>query len=258
MDISHVLAFLACVAVATAAQSMTGFAFALTLIGLSSTLRLAPLADAVNVATVLGLISVGTALLGRRGALQWTLLSPTLVGMVAGSVAGVALLTWLSTALVVALQLLLGLTTIVCAGVVFLRARPLDQISSRAVSGCYGLLSGLLGGLFAATGPPLVYHYYRQPLAINVIRETLVAAIGVAALIRLALVLGTGQFTGLAMLLSALGSPVAMGVSWWMRRHPPHWGRSSVLRIVCALLILAGISLIVPALRSLGVHSMPV
>src|SRR5690606_10392687 len=131
-----------------------------------------------------------------------------------------------------ALQLLLGVTIIGCAAIVFLRTRPLDQLSSRTVSGSYGLLSGLLGGLFAATGPPLVYHYYRQPLAIDVIRETLVAAIGLAAILRLVLVLGTGQFTGLSVLLSVLGTPVAMGVSWWMRRHPPRWQRASVLRIV--------------------------
>jgi uncharacterized membrane protein YfcA len=257
MDLAHVLAFLACVAAATAAQSMTGFAFALILIGLSSVLRLAPLADAVNVATVLGLISVGTALYGRRAALQWDLLRPTSVGMVVGSVAGVALLAWLSATLVSALQLLLGITIIGCAAIVFLRSRPLDRLSSKTVSGSYGLLSGLLGGLFAATGPPLVYHYYRQPLAIDVIRETLVAAIGLAAVIRLVLVLGAGQFTGLSLLLSALGAPVAVGVSWWMRRHPPRWQRSSVLRIICVLLILAGISLIVPAMRSLGMHGVP-
>jgi uncharacterized membrane protein YfcA len=253
MTVLQILAFLACVAVATAAQSITGFAFALILVGLSSVFRLAPLADAVNVATILGIISVGTALYGRRAALEWAILRPTAWGLVAGTAAGVVLLAWLSATVVGLLQLLLGITIIACAAVVYLRTDPLPAVSSRTAFALYGVLSGLLGGLFAATGPPLVYHYYRQPLAVVVIRETLVAAIGLAAVLRLVMVLAGGQFSSLSVLLSVLGAPLAMGVSWWLRRHPPGWQRASVLRVVCVLLILAGISLIVPALRSLDV-----
>ena len=36
---------------------------------------------------------------------------------------------------------------------------------------------GLLGGLFSAGGPPLVYHFYRQPMAMEALRATLVAAL---------------------------------------------------------------------------------
>jgi uncharacterized membrane protein YfcA len=252
MTVLQVVIFLACVAAATAAQGMTGFAFALILVGLSSALRLVPLADSVNVATILGIISVGTALYGRRAALNWGILRPTSAGLVAGTAAGVALLAWLSATVVGLLQLLLGLTIIACAAVVYLRTDPLPEVSSKSAFAVYGVLSGLLGGLFAATGPPLVYHFYRQPLAVAVIRETLVAAIGLAAMLRLAMVLAGGQFSTLSLLLSMLGAPVAIGVSWWIRRHPPRWQRASVLRVVCVLLVLAGISLIVPAARSFG------
>jgi uncharacterized membrane protein YfcA len=251
MTVLQVVVFLACVATATAAQSITGFAFALILVGLSSALRIAPLADAVNVATILGIISVGTALFGRRALLEWSILRPTSAGLVVGTAAGVALLAWLSVTVVGVLQLLLGLTIIVCAGVVYLRSDPLRQVSSKMVFALFGALSGLLGGLFAATGPPLVYHFYRQPLDVPVIRETLVAGIGVAAVLRLGMVLVAGQFSTLSFVLAVSGAPVAMGVSWWMRRHPPGWQRAVVLRIVCALLVLAGISLVVPAFHVL-------
>ena len=58
--------FLLCVALATCAQSLSGFAFALILLGLAGLLELAPLADLANVATVLGLANALVALRGSR------------------------------------------------------------------------------------------------------------------------------------------------------------------------------------------------
>lgn len=49
---SHLL-FVACVALATFVQSLTGFAFGLVLLGLVAMLHLAPLAVAANVVTVM-------------------------------------------------------------------------------------------------------------------------------------------------------------------------------------------------------------
>lgn len=251
MTATQVLVFLACVALAAVAQSVTGFAFGLILVGLNSVLQLFPVTDAANVGMVLGLISIGTALRGRRGALDWTILRPTCVGGVFGTVAGVALLAWLSASVVVALQLLLGIAIVGCAGLMFLRVTRLKQTSSNASFAFYGTISGLLGGLFVASGPPLAFQFYRQPIAVEAMRETLIVAMGLTALLRLALVLTSGQFSLAALLLCMLGAPVAIGVSAWIRSHPPGWQPETVVRTVCALLVLAGISLILPAVQNL-------
>ncbi|HYE40694.1 MAG TPA: TSUP family transporter [Ramlibacter sp.] len=247
----EVAAFVACVMVAAAAQSITGFALVLILLGLSGLFELAPLADVANVGTVLSLATAAIALRGSRHSLDREVLRTTVVGSIAGVAVGVALLAWLSANLVMVLRLLLGVVVIGCAVVVLVRTRPLAQRSSNASFRGYGFLSGVLGGLFSAAGPPLVYQLYRQPLALDTVRDTLVATLAAGSVLRLVMVAGSGQFGWQSLWLSALAVPVAMGVTWWMRRHPPAWDRGVVLKIVCALLVVTGVGLIGPALQAL-------
>lgn len=239
--------FLLCVGVASYAQNITGFALALILLGLTGLFELAPLPDAANVATVLSIASASIALRGAHRGVDWAVWRPTVVGSVFGTGAGVVLLAWLSTNVLMFLRLLLGIVVIACAVVVLLHVRPLPRQSSRASFHAFGFLSGVLGGLFAASGPPLVYQYYRQPFSLDTLRDTLVATIAFGALLRLVMVLLSGQFglRSLWMCLAAL--PLAMGITWWMRRHPPAWPRATVLKIVCGLLALTGLGLVGPA-----------
>src|SRR4051812_23637476 len=169
--------FLLCVAVATFAQSLTGFAKALILLGLCGLFRVAPLADVANVATILSLVSAAVALRSARRSLDWSMLRATALGSALGVAAGVALLGWLQANVVVVLRLLLGLTVAGCAMVVLLQAAAARQRSAPWSFGLIGVLSGFLGGLFSASGPPLVYHFYRQPLSLEAVRDTLVAAL---------------------------------------------------------------------------------
>lgn len=248
----QLLGFVLCVVLATCAQSITGFALALVLLGLTSLFELVPLADAANVSMVVSLATAGVAL--RRGARQHLdreILRDTLAGAILGIVAGVALLAWLSANVAVVLRVLLGVVVIACAGVVLLRAEPRAQRSTRASFRGLGFLSGVLVGVFSAGGPPLVYQFYRQPLTLDAVRDTLVATFAATSVIRLAMVLATGQFGLRSLVLCAVTVPVAMAVTWWLRRHPPPWDRRVVLRIVCALLVVTGVGLIGPALPAM-------
>jgi len=244
-------AFLLCVAIATFAQRITGFALALILLGLTSLFELAALPDVANVATVLSLASAAIALRGTRESLDWTIWRATLTGSVFGYGIGVALMAWLSANVVVVLRLLLGMVVIGCAVVVLVRTHPLARRSSRWSFRGFGLVSGVLGGLFSASGPPLVYQFYRQPLDLDTVRDTLVATLAAGSLIRLAMVVPAGQFSARSLLLCALSVPVVMGITWWLRRHPPAWRRETVLKIVCALLVVTGVGLVVPAVGAL-------
>jgi uncharacterized membrane protein YfcA len=251
MTAAQVAAFLACVALATCAQSITGFAMALILLGLTSLFNLAALPDVANVANVLSLASAAIALRGARKSLDWHAWRSTVTGSVLGYAVGVALMTWLNSNVVVVLRLLLGIVVIACAVIVLVRTAPLAQRSSRWSFRGIGVLSGVLGGLFSASGPPLVYQFYRQPMDIDAVRDTLVATLAAGSLIRLLMVVPAGQFSAHSVLLCALSVPVAIAITWWLRRHPPAWPRALVLKIVCVLLVVTGVGLIVPALAAL-------
>lgn len=246
----QVAAFLLCVVVATCAQSITGFALALILLGLTGLFELAPLADVANVATVVSLSTAAVALRGARKHLQPDIFRPTVMGSVFGVAAGVALLAWLSANVVLVLRLLLGVVVIACAVIVLVRTEPLPQRSSRASFHGFGFLSGVLGGLFSASGPPLVYQFYRQPISLDAVRDTLVGTLAAGSLIRLVMVVASGQFGGRSLLLCALAVPLSMAVTWWMKRRPPAWDRGVVLKVVCALLMVTGVGLVAPVLQA--------
>ncbi|HSV84482.1 MAG TPA: TSUP family transporter [Ramlibacter sp.] len=239
--------FLLCVTVASCAQGITGFALALILLGLSGLFELAPLTDVANVATVLSLSSAAVSLPGARRFVQRDIVIPTVNGSVVGLAAGVVLLAWLQANVILVLRVLLGLVIVACAVIVLVRTETLPQRSSRRSFQAFGVLSGLLGGLFAASGPPLVYQFYRQPLSLNAVRDTLVASLAAGSLVRLVMVVGSGQFSLRALWMALASVPLAMGITWWMRRHPPAWRRETVLKIVCALLVVTGVGLIAPA-----------
>ncbi|MGZ5180575.1 MAG: TSUP family transporter [Ramlibacter sp.] len=253
----QVSAFLLCVAVASCAQSITGFAMALILLGLCGLFDVAPLADVANVATVLSLVSAAVALRGAHKALDWRILRATAAGSVAGVAVGVVLLGWLQANVVVVLQLLLGLTVIACAIVVLRPTRAVARPSPTWSFALFGGLSGVLGGLFSASGPPLVYQFYRQPLSLDTLRNTLVAALATSSLLRLAMVVPTGHFSRHAVLLSILATPLAAAITWWIRSRPGAWPRHAVLKVVCGLLLLTGVGLVVPSVRALATTIAP-
>jgi uncharacterized membrane protein YfcA len=244
--------FLVFVGIATFAQCLTGFAMALILLGLSGLVGLAPLPDVANVATILSLTSAVVALRAGHKAVDWHILRATAAGSLVGVVGGVTLLGWLQANVVVVLRLLLGMTIVGCAISVLLRAPSARERSPSWSFGLAGILSGVLGGLFAASGPPLVFHFYRQPLSLQATRDTLVAALATSSLVRLAIVVPTGHFSASAVWLSLFAAPLSAALTWWFRGHPPAWSRATVLRGVCALLLLTGTGLIVPSLRAIA------
>lgn len=248
----QVAGFLLCVGVASCAQSITGFAQSLLLLGLTGLFNLAPLPDVANVATVLSLASAIVALRAApRGSLDAVVMRATVTGSVFGVAAGVALLAWLSANVVMVLRLLLGIVVIACAVVVLRRREPLARRSSTASFHGFGFLSGLLGGLFSASGPPLVYQFYRQPMTVDAIRDTLVATLAVGSLIRLVMVVASQHFGLRSAWMCAAALPLTVAITWWVRRHPPPWPRGRVLLAVCALLLVTGVGLIGPALHAL-------
>lgn len=243
-SLGGVLAFLACVALATFAQNLTGFAFGLILLGLTASFHVASVADAANAAMVLTLVNAWVSFRGQPQRPPWRLMRPTLWASLAGVALGVALLGWLSGNAVAWLRALLGLSIAGCAVLLMLQTRTRAQLSGTASFIGVGLLSGLLGGLFSSSGPPLVYHMYRQPLPALQLRQALLLVFACNALLRLLLVAPSGQFSAHALLLAACAMPVVYGVTRLQQRFPLAVPARTLRKGVALLLLASGLSLL--------------
>ena len=248
MSGAQVALFIAFVVVATLAQGLTGFAFVLVLLGLAGLFQLAPVTDLANVATTLAVLGAAAMLRTSLRHVDRTAYLEAVAGSAPGVLAGVMLLKWLSANVMTVLGVTLGVTIFACAITMLRPGNVLPVRSSGIWFGGFGLLSGLLGGLFSAGGPPLVYHFYRQPMPMEALRATLVAALTTMSAMRSVVVLATGQFSLVAVKMILLAAPAVLGTSWLLRRYPPRWRRETVLRTVCVLLLATGVSIVASAL----------
>ena len=176
---------------------------ALILLGLVGATDLLPLPDAVNAVMVMVLANARTFLYYRRSLQFEPSLWPAVAPSVLGAVAGTLLLAWLAASAYQVLRLLLGLSIVACALLLWHASRPQQTISPRIAFALAGGVAGLLGGMFAAPGPSLVYLMYRHPLPRARIQEALILFFGIGALLRLAIIVPAGQFSLYALQLAA-------------------------------------------------------
>ncbi|MGJ7573387.1 TSUP family transporter [Variovorax sp. RB2P76] len=242
-----VAVFMACVALATYAQNLTGFAFSLILLGLVSVFGVASVSDTANAATVLSLVNAWTYFRARPGVVPWKLMKPALNGSTVGVIVGLMLLTWLSGGAVEWLRGLLGVSILACAALLVLQGRPLAAVSGPASFAVIGGLSGVLGGLFSSSGPPIVFHMYRQPLERELVRRALLLMFGFNSLVRLVIVVPTGHFSAHSALLAACAMPVVYGATRLHHRLPNKLRPRTLKWLVGGLLAAAGTTLIATA-----------
>jgi uncharacterized membrane protein YfcA len=249
---ASVFAFMLCTALATYAQNLTGFAFSLILLSLVSVLHIATVEDAANAAMVLSLVNAWTYFRARPGLVPWALMRPSLAGSTIGVIAGVTMLAWLSSGAIVYLRGLLGLAIVACSAVLLIQGRALAEVSSRMNFAAVGLLSGLLGGLFASSGPPMVYHMYRQPLERETIRRGLLLVFGFNNLVRMFLVSSTGQFSVRAALLAICAVPGVYAITRVHHLVPSRLPPRTLKIVVAALLAASGTTLIAQSWLIIG------
>jgi len=158
---------------------------------------------------------------------------------------GLALLTWLASHFYHVLRMLLGASIIACAALLWRAGQPLPQPSGPGYFAAIGAISGLLGGLFAAPGPPLVYAVYRQPWPLARMQESLIFSFAMAAALRVTIVASSGHFSRLALLLALEAIPVTLLVTAFSATRAPPISPAAVKNLVCMLLIIAGASMLV-------------
>lgn len=149
------------------------------------------------------------------------------------------------------LKLVLGSFIILSSIQLLMKPTPLKKPSGAGSFAFFGSVAGLMGGLFSTSGPPLVYHLYRQPLRLVVIRETLVAVFGINALLRLGVVAASDQMPSGHFWWSLLAIPVVILFTFLARRFPPPLSPVALRRLAFVLLFLSGASLASPAVLTL-------
>ena len=165
---------------------------------------------------------------------------------------GYWLLEWLAGTQADLLRLILGLVIIVSSLQLAAKARAAGEAVGRRIVRRSSVPSpGLMGGMFSTAGPPLVYHFYRQPMPLVTVRETLVTVFALNAVFRIGLVVLSGNLPSGSTLTGLFAIPVVMGMTYAARRWPPPVAATTMRRIVFVLLFLSGVSLGAPAVAHL-------
>lgn len=237
--------FLAVAALGSYVQTVTGFALGLVFMGGVAALDLMPLTLGAVVISLLGLGNTVLALRRNTGNVAWRLVAVTAVFVAPSTLAGLRLLDGWAADRLGLLRLLLGGVILACSLVFIIRPPMLRKVSGLPVFAGFALLAGLVGGLFATYGPPLVFNLYRQPLPIATIRDTLLAIFAVTSFLRVTLLSVNGQLDSEAIALWALATPVVVLFTWLGRRFPPPLAPAVLRRGVFGLLLLTGVTLIV-------------
>jgi len=235
--------FLIFVAGAVYAQALTGFALALILLGLIGATNLLPLTDAVNASTIIGFCTAWLFLWRRRSLHVERVLVPTLVASAAGVAVGAFLAGWLAGTAYQVLRLILGASIVACALSLWRAAQPLPSMSSPRVFALTGGIAGILGGMFSAGGPPLVYLSYRQPRPPGWAREQLMVFFAFSTTLRLLIVVPSGQFSLFDLQLAAEALPVVFLMTYLAVRHPLPLTPKLFRGLICILLITTGMSM---------------
>lgn len=236
------------VGLASYVQNLTGFAFGLIFLAVVGVFDLLPIADAANAVTLITLTQ--TLIYFREYPItpEWRVVKPAVWPSLVGVVVGLGLLYWLSASALYLLKIALGVVVVGSAALLVMRFKPKTEMDPPGSFALTGVLSGLMGGLFSTSGPPLVYKLYRQPLDLLVIRQALLVMFGINQLARLTVVLLSGQFTMGSLGLAVLAIPLQFLVTKGNRRYPLKMSQVAVSRLSAGLLLMAGLGLIISAL----------
>lgn len=244
MALETIVGFVAVVALGAYVQTVTGFAHGLIVMGAVTLLGLAPIAFSAVVVSLTSMFNILVALRSSHHQVdrRTTLLAS--LGMAPALLLGIALLGYLSGEATHTLRIILGLFILGGGTLLMLRPHPRRTSASGWKDVVMGALGGFFGGLFSTAGPPLVYHMYREPLPIPVIRTTLLAIFGFTTIMRNGVVLLNGDFEMGMLTVSLLCLPAVYLATLLGERYPPPMAEQGMRRLAFGLLTVLGIPLL--------------
>lgn len=222
-------------------QSVAGFALGMMTMAVAGGFGWVPIPVLAATVSLLSLVNVLISLRRPGSAIDRPMLGWLLLGQLPAIGLGVALLAVLSSGAVNVLKLLLGLFITGASASLLMRPRLLSVRTGPAATAACGALGGFVGGLFAASGPVIGWHGYRQPLSFEVIRATLLAVFGLTTLVRTLIVAIRGELTMAVWTLFALLLPMVVLGSLIGARYRPPIAEDQLKRAVFALLLAIGL-----------------
>lgn len=251
MSLVQYVAFISIALLAAFCQNLTGFAFGLILVGLTGALQIISIADAANIACILSIANNLVYLSKSPRITTGPLLKPMLITSMIGLVIGFISLSWFTDNGINTLRLILGICIFVSAIALFMINTSTRKTSGKSSTLIAGFLTGILGGMFATPGPPLVYHLYSQPLDKDLVRHYLFIIFGLTSAARLVIALFTGELTMNAVILSAIAFPAITIATIFQLKHPVNLSRRVAQLIVTALLFATGLGLMYSSLKTI-------
>lgn len=252
MDPQSLAGLLAISFVAAYTQTLTGFALGLIMMGGAGLTGVIPLPDAAVLVSILVIVNAVQVLRKGWHDIAFRQFVPALCSSLVFLCLGYWLLGLMLSASLDWLKIVLGLLIIVSSIQLSLKPEARKTLSGSFSFASFGAIAGVMGGLFSTAGPPLIYHFYRQPLKPASVRETLVAIFAINAVIRLAIVAGTGQLPGASFWWGLTAIPLVILATWLARRFPPPLSPLAMRRAAFLLLFLSGLSLALPAMLKLA------
>lgn len=231
-------------------QTVTGFGLGIIVMGLTGALAIAPVASVAVVVSLMTMANCAMALPRCLHHVAWPVAGATVLGMLPAIIGGVLLLNYLSGSNIATVRVLLGMVILYAGANLLIKKKIQEKLSGRGSFTVFGALAGFLGGLFGVGGPPLVYHYYRQPLDPIRIRTTLIVLFAASSSVRTLFVISQGDMTLDILLLAAWAFPMVAIGTVLGRYYPPRWSALTMRRVVFTMLILIGLRLIVGELLS--------
>ncbi len=238
-------------AVAAYVQTLTGFALGLVMMGGIGLSGLMALPDAAVLVSVLTLINASLVLARGWRDVAWPEFRLLIGASILTLFAGYALLEFLAGTSLDWVRLVLGLAIVASSIQLLFRPHPLPHRSPTATFIGFGAVAGLMGGLFSTSGPPLVYHLYRQPLPHVSVRETLVLVFAVNAVVRLGAVVAADRLPPVSTWWTLLAIPAVVLFTGLARRWPPPFSVLTLRRLAFVLLLASGLALAIPAVLQL-------
>lgn len=239
------------IAIGTYFQTITGFGLAMIVIGLSSGLELTSVPFIATVVSLISLVNSAIALPRHIHHIDWRIANTTLLGIVPSSVIGVVLLNFLNAQAASILELLLGVI-IVYSGISF-ALRPKQRTKESSLKSFFGIgfISGLCGGLFGMPGPPVIFHMYRQPMEMVVIRNMLLLMFACTAFTRTFYEVITEGLPTETLVTSAIAIPCVAIFTLLAQRFPPPVSPTTMRRITFISLVIIGLGLMYGSIQSM-------
>jgi uncharacterized membrane protein YfcA len=240
-----------CLSAATLLQTLSGFGFGLLVVASFTLLDVLPLTATTFLVSLLGLVNSTTVVVKNRNAVKVPELKLMLYTGIPLMLLGFVLLEYMSAHLTQFLNFILGISILLCCALMLVKRKRTDRPSRPRSFLIAGGVSGLLGGLFSTSGPPLVFQCYKQAWSIEAIRSTLLAVFTIGGIVRVGIAL-FGTLPDLdIMFLIAAAIPLVLLVTHFSRRLTPYVDAKWIRIIAITLLGVSGVSLVVTSAPTL-------